>query len=70
MFYVFEGNASSSASLECCTVKLEQPFGQFPVGYTEVIQDGHRADQYPEVGQRIPISPPACHEGASGSRPM
>ena len=20
------------------------------VGYTEVIQDGHRADQYPEVG--------------------
>ena len=50
MFYVFEGNASSSASLECCTVKLEQPFGQFPVGYTGVIQDGHRADQYPEVG--------------------
>jgi hypothetical protein len=26
--------------------------------------------RYRYVGQRIPISPPAPHEGTSGSRPM
>lgn len=28
---------------------LTEPINSRIVGYTEVIQDGHRADQYPEV---------------------
>src|SRR4029077_15479387 len=47
MFYVPEGNASSSAPLECCAVKLEQQFGQFPVCRQLLPWDYFRLARYP-----------------------